>query len=225
MSSSLSPDIQSLFEAALKEYEKRAGTNLIENELSSKLRSCHSPEDVLLVLQKQAKAFQEYRGDPKGKVIRRLKQVVNVLYSVSTSDVLVESVGIVGLVLFFTLIRQSFLFSRSRLQKHFSQESVSSLQYVSPSSLLKNSTNDICNHQAIKDVSASYDALVELFELIENFLKRLNVYTKVPSTTALTEIVVKILVELLATVALATQQVKQGKLSEPFSVETSFFAQ
>ena len=98
MSSSLSPDIQSLFEAALKEYEKRAGTNLIENELTSKLRSCHSPENVILVLQKQAKAFQEYRGDPQGKVIGRLKQVVNVLYSVSTSDVLVESVGIVGLV-------------------------------------------------------------------------------------------------------------------------------
>ncbi len=33
----------------------------------------------------------------------------------------------------------------------------------------------------------------------------------------MTEILVKILVELLFTLALATQQVKQGRLSEPFS--------
>ena len=92
---------------------------------------------------------------------------------------------------------------------------------------LQNVSHDICKHQAIKDVSASYDALVELFELIESFLRRLDIYTKVQSTTAMTEIVVKILVELLATLALATQQVKQGRLSESFIVEVSFkfFAQ
>ena len=61
---------------------------------------------------------------------------------------------------------------------------------------------------------------------MESFLKRLKVYIGVPSTstTALTEIVVKILVELLATVALATQQIKQGKLSESFSVDVSLLA-
>ena len=34
---------------------------------------------------------------------------------------------------------------------------------------------------------------------------------------AMTEIIVKILVELLSTLVLATQQVKQGRLSEPLS--------
>lgn len=80
-------------------------------------------------------------------------------------------------------------------------------------------------HQAIKDVSTSYDALVELFELMENFLRRLDIYTKVQSTKAMTEIVVKILVELLATLALATQQVRQGRLSESFIIKASFFSQ
>jgi hypothetical protein len=88
-----------------------------------------------------------------------------------------------------------------------------------------NSSHDIRNRQAIKDVSASYDALVELFELIENFLRRLDIYTKVQSTTAMTEIVVKILVELLATLALATQQVKQGRLGEAFHCRSLVFAQ
>ena len=92
-------------------------------------------------------------------------------------------------------------------------------------SFLQNFSHDLCKHQATKDVSASYDALVELFELIENFLRRLDIYTKVQSTTVMTEIVVKILVELLATLALATQQVEQGRLSESFFNTSSKTAQ
>ena len=90
---------------------------------------------------------------------------------------------------------------------------------------LQNSSHNLCKHQAIKDISASYDALVELFELIKTFLRRLDIYTKVQSMTAMTQIVVKILVKLLATLALATQQVKQGRLCESFIVEVLFFAQ
>jgi hypothetical protein len=41
----------------------------------------------------------------------------------------------------------------------------------------------------------------------------------------MTEIVVKILVELLATLALATQQTKQGRLSKSFIIYALFFAQ
>ena len=66
----------------------------------------------------------------------------------------------------------------------------------------------------MKDVSASYDALVELFESIEGFLTRLDIYTRIPLTPAITEVVIKILVEVLSTLAMATRQVKQGRLSE-----------
>jgi hypothetical protein len=69
-------------------------------------------------------------------------------------------------------------------------------------------------HQAVKDVSASYDALVDLFESIESFLGRLDIYTRIPITTAMTHIITKIMVEVLATLALATRQLKQGRLSE-----------
>jgi len=67
---------------------------------------------------------------------------------------------------------------------------------------------------AVKDVSTSYDALIDLLESIGNFLSRLDIYTKIPLTAAMTDIVVKILVEVLNTLALATRQVKQGRLSE-----------
>jgi hypothetical protein len=71
------------------------------------------------------------------------------------------------------------------------------------------------HNQAIKDVSSSYDAVVDLFESIENFLRRLDIYTKIPPTSVMTEIIVKILIELLSTFSLATKHVKQGRLSEP----------
>ena len=69
-------------------------------------------------------------------------------------------------------------------------------------------------HQAIKDVGKSYDAVVELFESFESFLRRLEIYTKIPSTTAMKGIIIKILIELLSTISLAIQQAKQGRLSE-----------
>jgi hypothetical protein len=63
-------------------------------------------------------------------------------------------------------------------------------------------------------VNDSHDALVELFKSIEHFLKRLDIYSQIPSTPALDEIVVKILAELLSTLALATKELKQGRTSE-----------
>lgn len=96
------------------------------------------------------------------------------------------------------------------------QESVFFSLYVVLLTLLRDPYNDRCI-QAIKDVSASYDALVDLFESIENFLRRLNIYVKIIPTTAMTDIIVKILVELLSTLALATRQVKQGRLSGSFA--------
>ena len=61
---------------------------------------------------------------------------------------------------------------------------------------------------------ASYDALVDLFVSFDNFLTRLTIYTGIPPTPALTNVLVKIIVELMSTLALATKQVKQGRFSE-----------
>ena len=72
--------------------------------------------------------------------------------------------------------------------------------------------------QAFNGVTADFDALVDLLESTELFLKRLDIYTKVPPTPAMTEIVVKILVELLSTLALVTKQIGQGRPSEFFFV-------
>jgi len=68
--------------------------------------------------------------------------------------------------------------------------------------------------QAAKDVSTSDDALVDLLESIEHFINRLDIYTRVPSTGAMTDIIVKIMVEMISTLALVTKQIKQKRPSE-----------
>jgi hypothetical protein len=84
--------------------------------------------------------------------------------------------------------------------------------YLSP--LLRAYLCDTQVSQAFQGVTADLDALVDLLETVEHFLKRLNIYTKVVPTPAMTEIVVKIMVELLSTLALATKQIRQGRPSE-----------
>ena len=72
----------------------------------------------------------------------------------------------------------------------------------------------VSSWQAVKDTSASYDALVDLLGSIEGFLNRLAIYTKLSLTPIMAEIIVKILVELLSTLAVVTKQVEQGRSSE-----------
>jgi hypothetical protein len=68
--------------------------------------------------------------------------------------------------------------------------------------------------QAASSVSSSYDALVDLFDCVGNFLKRLQIYTSLPLTPPMMEISVKIMVELLSVLALATKQIKLGRFSK-----------
>jgi hypothetical protein len=66
----------------------------------------------------------------------------------------------------------------------------------------------------VEGVNDSYDSLVDLLESMETFLRRFEIYTKITPTVAMTEMVVKILVELLSILALVTKQIKEGKSSE-----------
>ena len=69
------------------------------------------------------------------------------------------------------------------------------------------------NCQTAKDVRESYDALVNIFECIENFLRRLSIYNEIPPTPAMTEMVIKVMAELITVLALATKQMEQGRFS------------
>ncbi|KAI0265311.1 hypothetical protein BC834DRAFT_988858 [Gloeopeniophorella convolvens] len=65
---------------------------------------------------------------------------------------------------------------------------------------------------AAKGISESYDALIELFDMLGKFLGRLKVYTELEPTVEMDEIIVGIMVELLSILALATKEIKRGRL-------------
>ena len=56
--------------------------------------------------------------------------------------------------------------------------------------------------------------MLDLFECLGNFLKRLEIYTTIPPTQIMTDIIIKIMAELLSVIALATKQIKQGRFSK-----------
>ena len=83
-----------------------------------------------------------------------------------------------------------------------------------PRFVLRSYPSNIQVPQAFEGVTSDLKSVIELLDSIERFLNRLDIYTKVPPTPAMTEIIVKIMVELLSTLALATNQIRQGRPSE-----------
>jgi hypothetical protein len=77
--------------------------------------------------------------------------------------------------------------------------------------------SDIRVHQATKDVSVNCYALIDLFETVERFLSCLDIYSESHLTAAMKEMVVKIMAELLSTIALLTRQIKQRRPRECLS--------
>jgi hypothetical protein len=73
--------------------------------------------------------------------------------------------------------------------------------------------NYIC-YQAAKDVQASQATLVDIFERIETFFRRLEIYTEVPPTTEMMDMIIQIMVEVLSILGVAMKEIKQGRLSE-----------
>ncbi|KAH9988610.1 hypothetical protein BJV77DRAFT_732029 [Russula vinacea] len=65
---------------------------------------------------------------------------------------------------------------------------------------------------AAKDVGSSKDKLVELFNRIEHFFCRLEIYTGITPTTAMTAIIIDIMAEVLTILGIVTKEVKRGGL-------------
>ena len=69
--------------------------------------------------------------------------------------------------------------------------------------------------QVVKGVNAGYDGLIDFLETIERMMTRLNIYTGIPPTGAVNEIIVSIIMELLSTLAVVTKHVKDNRQSKP----------
>ncbi|KAI0268521.1 hypothetical protein BGY98DRAFT_1101489 [Russula aff. rugulosa BPL654] len=67
---------------------------------------------------------------------------------------------------------------------------------------------------AAKDVRTSQDTLINIFERIEMFFRRLDIYIEVPATTEMMEIIVQIMAEVLSVLGIATKEIRQGRMKK-----------
>ena len=89
---------------------------------------------------------------------------------------------------------------------------------------------DIQVNQASKAMTSTWDALIDLLESMEQFVSRLRIYTEISLPCAMVEILVNIMVELISTLGLVTEKLKQHRPSEsvladvlPYSARRSQF--
>ena len=68
--------------------------------------------------------------------------------------------------------------------------------------------------QAAKDVRKLQDTLVDIFERIESFFRRLEIYAEVRPTAEMMDTIIQIMIEILAILGIATKEIKEGRLSE-----------
>jgi hypothetical protein len=91
---------------------------------------------------------------------------------------------------------------------------IASLLSVRSASALFELFSDAQIYQAVLAIGDSQSALIGLFERIENFFIRLGTYVELPPTAEMTDIIVKVMVEVLLILALLTKEIKRGKISE-----------
>ena len=79
--------------------------------------------------------------------------------------------------------------------------------------------------QATNGVITSCDALAEMLESIEHFINRLRIYSETShSMPAVDEIVVKLMVELISTLALVTRKLKKRRFRKSFLTDISLYS-
>ena len=67
--------------------------------------------------------------------------------------------------------------------------------------------------QAVRDVRTSHSTIIDIFERMESFFLRLDFYIEVQPTTEMRDIIIKIMVEVLSILAIATKEINQYRMS------------
>ncbi|KAI0292975.1 hypothetical protein B0F90DRAFT_1766792 [Multifurca ochricompacta] len=180
---SSSSELRSLFDTTFSDYEKRTGINLVEHHLAVYLNNCDTAESIVATFRNQIQVLNKLRGDDAATIMKWLKRIVRLSHPLSANGVLGNTVA--------SLVR-SMAFPPDKA-------------FFAGLGVLLIAIDG-------SQVSMNYDMLIDLFRSLEAFLKRLNTHLKIPLTNAMTETIVKILLQLLSTLGLATQQVNQGRL-------------
>ena len=208
------PNFASIFNEALDTYKRKTKKDLASHPLLPRLRSCNSPEAIFTVLQDEI-PFNQFENGDNG-LTNWVMPTVKVLFAFSTT--VGQGVQPVNIKIF---LREELLFLYLPSGISISgchicgdrRSSLGRLPFMSPfcDRFLH------CAFQAAKSNSLSRDKLIDVFNHIESFFRRLETYTCIKPSMAMTDMIIQIMVEVLNILALATKEVKCGRLSELMS--------
>jgi len=212
-----SSNYQSIFDNAIEAYKKKTKKDLRSHPLLDKLQNCDSPNAVLNILYEQIPGFdQSCSTDDNLKLTKWLNPTINVLYTFS--GVIGGGVGLASPKELRVKVVPDLIFDwhtdipTSYSDLHWHRRPSLSEYFFSFNQF--RAYRDAKLSQAAKAVSDSQDVLATVFERIENFFRRLEIYVEVPPTAGMTDIIVKIMVEVLSILSIATKDIKQSRASE-----------
>ena len=205
-----------IFNAALETYKRKTKKDIANHPLLPRLQSCESPEAILNVLQEPIPESSQSQNSNNG-LTNWIAPTVNVLYSFSSA--LGEVAGLVNSFRMsprkesvFIIFFQGIPSSKHNLYGDWHSPLGRCLSSFSCSAYVD--TQDL---QTAKDAIASHEKLRDLFNRIEHFFQRLEIYTSITPTVAMTDMIVEIMVEVLVILAIVTKEAKRGRLSESMS--------
>jgi hypothetical protein len=200
----------SIFDAASNEYRKVTKNDLHTHQFAARLDNCDSPDAVLNVFRMQAKDFDEFcKGD--GRLMKWLDPIVNILFTLSAT--IGEGIGLVRVFTYSLSLCLNVVISAICACKNNIYRYRCSPRGIS---LLKSLDVRLCNIflQAAKDIITAHCLLVNLFERVQMFLQRLGIYIGIPLTEAMTELLGKIMAQVISILALSTKAMTQGRISK-----------
>jgi len=213
-SSKQASNFQSIFDNALDAYKKHTKKDLLAQPFAVQLRDCDSSSSILHVLHQQVQEFNQYRFrssddrltkwlDPTVKVLNSFSATLEGVGMVCLRPSPVRSIRLVHLIGKVTSESDLYWFRSAHFSMYLSQHLCACVGRFNINIL-----------QAAKDVHSGQDSLINIFERIEMFFRRLEIYLEVPPNKEMVDTITRIMVEILSILAVATNELKQGRMSE-----------
>ncbi len=209
---------QALLESALQSYEKKAGIILAdwEDSLAIRLQRCHSIDDITSLLQDKAQAFNDFQQ--RDRIFKSIKATVSILTPISAVASVANDAGLVrqkvlkACLAFLTVFTD--ITPTCEGDTFYPRDPTGRVYH---SWFIRRCPSDVQVNQAANGVITSCDALAEMLESMEHLVDRLRLYAETShSTPAVDAIVVKLMVELISTLALVTRKLKKRRSRESF---------
>lgn len=214
---STSSNFRLIFDNALETYEKRTKKDLITHLLATQLQNCGSASSILDVLQQQVQELNQSRHRSE-RWTRWLSPTVKVLHAFSEKLGDVTSVCLSSPTCLRSALSYLFVFDTGKAFPPAKAIFIAAGVLLSVCILSKYvhvAHYNVITSQATKNVRASQDTLFEIFERLEAFFRRLEVYTETALDQRMLNTVAKIMSEVLNVLGIATNEIKQGRISKP----------